>query len=123
VVGQPAGGDPVLPAPLAGGWQYLAAFVVVFHFAVPFLLLLSARIKRNPKRLAAVATGLLCMRWLDLYWQTMPNLVDHLSFHWLDAATMIGVGGLWLAIFARILSRAPLLPVHDPFLPEALHHE
>ena len=32
----------------SNGWQYLALFLVVFHFAVPLLLLLSRDRKRNP---------------------------------------------------------------------------
>ena len=73
--------------------------------------------------MAAIATLVLCMRWVDLYWQTVPNFQDRITIHWLDFAALAGIGGVWLLVFARALSGPPLLPVHDPFTEEALQHE
>jgi hypothetical protein len=67
-----------------GGWQTLALVLVLLHFAVPFLLLLSQRIKKNSRKLAAIAALLLFMRWVDLYWQVTPNFKPQLTVHWLD---------------------------------------
>src|SRR4029434_2658651 len=39
---------------LAGGWQYLALAIVLFHFALPFAVLLSRDLKRNARSLATV---------------------------------------------------------------------
>jgi len=107
----------------SGGWQWLSVVLVVLHFALPFLLLLSPAIKRNPKRLAAIAVLLLVMRWLDVQWQAAPNFHHAVTLHWLDLAAVLAVGGAWLAMFAWKLGGASLLPVHDPFLPEAIAHE
>ena len=107
----------------AGGWEWLSVVLVVLHFALPFLLLLSPAIKRNPRTLAAIAVLLLVMRWVDLQWQSAPNFHAAVGAHWLDLAALVGVGGVWLAVFAWKLSGASLLPVHDPFLPEAIGHE
>ncbi len=104
----------------AGGWQYMALGLVLLHFAVPFLLLLSPRIKRDPRTLSAVALLLLVMRWVDLYWQAAPNFSPRIGLHWLDVAAWLALGGVWLWFFARRLGGRSLLPVHDPFLPEAL---
>src|SRR6185503_7496935 len=49
------------------GWQYVALILVVFHFALPFVLLLSRDLKRNANRLIVVAVGVLLMRVLDLF--------------------------------------------------------
>lgn len=107
-----------------GGWRVLSAGIVLLHWAVPFFLLLSPRIKRVPGRLAAVAALVLVVRWVDLYWQVAPNFQhDGPSPHWLDAAALVAVGGVWVALYARHLAGRPLLPLHDPFLPEALAHE
>lgn len=111
---------------LRGGWQYLALVLVVFHFVLPFLLLLSRDLKRDARLLALVAAGVLAVRMVDLFWLVAPNLQgghgDHaphgLSVHWLDFAAPIGMGGLWIAAFARELANRPLLPLGEPELAE-----
>jgi hypothetical protein len=107
----------------SGGWQWVSLAIVLLHFAVPFLMLLSPAMKRDRRRLAAIAVGVLVMRWIDLVWQVAPTFHEHATAHWLDLAAVAAVGGLWLVIFAHGLRAASLLPVHDPFLPEALAHE
>lgn len=104
-----------------GGWGAVALALVVFHFALPFLLLLSRDLKRHAGRLAAVAALMLVMRWVDLLWQVEPAF-EHRNpaMYWLYLAAPIGIGGLWLFFFLRELGKRPLLPVNDPYLPEAL---
>jgi hypothetical protein len=48
---------------LTHGWQILGLFIVIFHFALPFLLLLSRDLKKNPRLLSMIAVGVLFMRW------------------------------------------------------------
>mgnify|MGYP001357087800 CR=1 FL=1 len=111
---------------MGGGWQYLGLLLVVFHFALPFLLLLSRDLKRHARLLAMVAGVVLLMRLVDLFWLIAPNLQgghgEHaahgMSVHWLDVVTPIGMGGLWIAAFARELAGRPLLPLGEPELTE-----
>jgi hypothetical protein len=116
------------------GWQYLALFLVVFHFAVPWLLLLSRDRKRNPHRLVLVAAWMLVARYVDLYMMVSPEFAatgqnlhllegEHASrffAHWLDLAAPIGIGGIWLWMFFTQLGQRPMLAVGDPYLREAL---
>jgi hypothetical protein len=118
------------------GWQYLALFLTLFHFCVPWLLLLSRDRKRNPRRLVLVALWLLAMRYFDLYMMISPEFaaaggnlhahvgeaeeVSRLFFHWMDIAAPLGIGGLWVWMFLSQLGRRPLFPVGDPYLREAL---
>ena len=102
------------------GWEWVSLALVLFHFALPFMLLLSRKRKKNIHALAKVAVLLLVMHWLDLVWQAGPAFSDHLSFHWLDLTAMVAVGGLWFAAFAAELRRRSLLPVGEPYLEEAL---
>jgi hypothetical protein len=107
-----------------GGWGWIALALVAFHFALPFALLLSRDLKRSARRLGAVALLMLAMRWIDLYWQVEPAFHDGtFYFHWLHPAALLAVGGLWLAAFVHELKKRPLLPVNDPYLPEAIAHE
>lgn len=106
------------------GWNAISLGLIFFHFVLPFVLLLSRDLKRRGRPLLWIALLLLAMRFIDLYWQAGPAFhPEGLTFHWLDLATLAGVGGLWFAAFARRLARRPLLPVNDPFLEEALGHE
>ncbi|MGH9657345.1 MAG: hypothetical protein ACRD96_02315 [Bryobacteraceae bacterium] len=105
-----------------GGWQWIGLALILFHFVLPFLLLLSRDAKRNRRILAPVAVGILAMRVVDLFWMAAPSFAERVSVHWLDLAALAGVGGLWLAAFFHQLQQRPLLPVHDPMLEEALAH-
>jgi hypothetical protein len=64
---------PYMIARTTNGWQYLALFLAIFHFAVPWLVLLSRDLKRTPHRLVVVAMWLLFMRFLDLYMMISPE--------------------------------------------------
>jgi hypothetical protein len=106
------------------GWQYLAQFIVLFHFALPFLMLLSRELKRNVNTLAVIAGLVFAMRYADLYWLLAPDLAHAeappFAMHLLDLAAFLTVGGIWLGFFAWQLKDRPLLPVGDPEIRELL---
>jgi hypothetical protein len=109
---------------LQGGWGWIAAALLVFHFILPFLMLLPASANRNPRTLAAVAGLVVLMRLVDVFWLTKPAFAaSHFRLHWMDLLAPIGIGGLWLATFLWQLGKRPLLPVNDPeFQQQALAH-
>lgn len=105
---------------LHGGWQAMSLALVLLHFALPFVLLLSKGRKRNPRALAPVAIGILVMRLVDLYWLIGPELhQEGLNFNVLDILLPGGLIALWLMLFGMQLKKRPLVPVNDPNLPEA----
>src|SRR3984893_972568 len=109
---------------LYGGWGVVAVIVLVFHFFVPFFLLLSQDVKRNVKVLPKIAMWLIFMRLVDLFWMTRPEFTSRAVPTWLDVVLPLALGGLWLGFFAFNLKQCPLLPLGDPDLPEAIeHHE
>ncbi len=104
---------------LAGGWQWTILVIIILHFALPFVLLLSRGLKRNRRSLMAVAAVVLAMRTVDLSWLVIPAFDrDGGSFVASDPLAMIGVGGVWFFFFVRQLSRHPVLPLNDEALPE-----
>jgi len=107
------------------GWQGLAIVIVLCHFALPFLLLLYRDIKKDPRRLAAVAVGLLVMRFIDVFWWIEPAYRHdgEYVFWLLDIAATVGLGGLWVWWFVGQLKSRPLLPTHDPYYAEAVRHD
>ncbi len=103
-------------------WKFLGVALILFHFAVPFVLLLSRDLKRNARHLALVAVLLLVMRWVDLLWLTGPAFHPALSIQWMDFLIPIGLGGIWLGYYFRLLRSLPLLPIGDTYLSKALEH-
>jgi len=104
------------------GWEYIGLALVAFHFAVPFIVLLSRRSKRNAAILAGMALWLIVARFLDLFFMIGPEAYTNgLGFHWLDVAAPVGLGGVWVALFLSNLKSRPLLPLRDAGLENALH--
>jgi hypothetical protein len=107
---------------LGGGWEYVGILLILFHFVLPFLLLLSVDVKRNARLLAPVALFVLCIRAVEVFWLITPAFSpDRLSVHWMDLTALLGVGGIWIWAFIGQLKRRPLIAINDPSLPMAEH--
>ena len=100
-----------------GGWGWVAMFLVLFHFAVPFAILLGRNFKRNLGSLVTLAAWLLVVRVVDIWWHVEPApSLHHNTIHlsWSMFAVLAGIGGLWMAYFFRNLRSRPLLAVYAP---------
>ncbi len=106
-----------------GAWKYIGIFLALFNFGLPFCLLLSRENKKNVRFLTGLALGICGVHAMERYWQVMPSLHrDGLSVSWLDAATLVGIGGVWLAVFLARLKTHLTLPKNDPRMEPALVH-
>jgi hypothetical protein len=108
-----------------GGWGWYAALAVVFHFPIPFLLLLFRRVKSSPVALRRIAIMLLVVVFFDVMWWIAPSM-SHAGFppfFWLmDVAAGVAIGGVWMAAFFWLLKKHPLMPSREVYLLEAYHH-
>jgi hypothetical protein len=95
------------------GWPGVSLILAVFHFAIPFLLLLNKAVKRHSRFLAEVAGLLIVMRFVDLYWLVTPTFHEAVSYRWIIFVMPFALGGLWLTVFLHMLKRHPLLPDKD----------
>ncbi|MFO0984801.1 MAG: hypothetical protein U1E76_24255 [Planctomycetota bacterium] len=96
------------------GWQAIALLLVIFHFALPFALLLSRKLKRRAEMLGVIAGLLFLMRFVDLFWMIGPAFHQQgFAIHYLDVACPVAIGGLWLAYFLFQLKRRPLLVARE----------
>jgi hypothetical protein len=105
---------------LYGEWGYVSVIILIFHFFVPFFLLLSRDLKRNPSLLPKVALWLIFMRFVDIYWLTRPEFTSSAIPSLWDLAAALGLVGLWFFVFAWQLQKMPLLPLGEPKLEEVL---
>ena len=103
---------------IQGGWLWVIIAIVLFQFVMPFILLLSYRLKRRARSIATVALMLIVIRFVDVFWIITPAFdPGRLSVHVLDLAAVLALGGFWVWLFVRQLEGRPLLPLRDPTLP------
>jgi hypothetical protein len=110
---------------LHGGWASIGFILVLFGFAVPFVILLSRPFKRDIRKLVWLAVWMLLMRYVDMFWIIEPNFSKTLSVTLADIVVPVAIGGFWLAYFFYNLGALPLLPAYDPSAGEVLqpaHH-
>jgi hypothetical protein len=109
---------------LTGGWGAIAVILLIFHFFVPFVILLNRFVKRNPALLQWVAGLMIVVRLVDVYWIVEPAFYQDefplhrqvFQLHWLDVVAPIGLLGIWVAFFVWQLKRFPIVPIRDPRL-------
>lgn len=95
----------------AGVWGILGTSLLLFHFVLPFILLLSRDLKRQPQAVAKVAAGLMLMRLLDLTWFILPAFEESdAAWLYLLPASALAAVGLCLAGFLNLRERLPALP-------------
>ncbi len=105
-----------------GSWKAISLLIVFGHFTVPFLMLTSRPAKRNMTYLTLICGWMLLMHYVDLYWNIFPTFSQE-GFHinpW-NFTTLIGIGGVMIYSFIRMLASHPLVPVGDPRLSDSIN--
>jgi hypothetical protein len=106
-----------------GGWEYVALFLVIFHFFVPFFILLSRPFKRDIRQLAWLAVFLLFICWVDIFWHVEPAFAKSFTVTLADLVIPFAMGGWWLAYFCYNLNKWPLIPAYDATAQSVLEPE
>ncbi len=107
-----------------GSWMTVGAVLVVGHFFLPFLGLLSRHVKRSRTGLAFWSVWLLVIHYLDLYYLIMPQLhPEGISIHLLDVVCLFGLVGVFIAHVAFQARSRNLIPIRDPRLARSLAFE
>jgi hypothetical protein len=114
---------------IRGHWGIIITLDFIFHWVIPFSLLLSRDIKRNKKRLTRVCQWMIFAKAFDLFWLIEPNFKDaarNLHFSWgiLEyAAVPVALVAFWVAFFCTQLKTRPLVQTNDPHVAEILEPE
>jgi len=114
---------------IRGHWGVIITLDFIFHWVIPFSLLLSRDLKRNKKRIVRVCQWMIFAKAFDLFWLIEPNFKDaarNLHFSWgiLEyAAVPVALVSFWLAVFFTNLKSRPLVQVNDPHTAEILEPE
>jgi hypothetical protein len=108
---------------MQGAWAGMALFLILFHFAIPFLLLLNRPLKRRKAALATIAGALLLVTFVDVFWMVVPAFLPQAPvLHAGDLLGLFAIGGFWVWAFAGQLRGKPLVPLGDARLEEAPEH-
>ena len=118
-----------------GNWNIGMLVLVFGHFVVPFVVLLQAWLKKNPKYLSIVAVYTLVMHALDHYLITIPERgislgkIDPKTFgeisvsipgaFWGDILAFVTIGAAFVFFLLRALGQHSLYPNRDPRILES----
>jgi hypothetical protein len=118
-----------------GHWNLGMYALVLGHFVVPFIVLLQAWLKKNPKLLSVVAVYTLCMHALDHYLISIPERgislgrirpevfgdiqVSIPGAFWGDILAFITLGAAFVFFLLRALGQHSLYPNRDPRILES----
>jgi hypothetical protein len=114
---------------IRGHWGIIVTLDFLFHWLIPFTMLLSRDIKRNKKRLIRVCQWMVFAKAFDLFWLIEPNFKDaarNLHFSWgiLEyIAVPVAMVSIWVAFFSIQLKTRSLVQTNDPHLAEILEPE
>ncbi len=108
---------------LQAGWEWHSIALVLFHFIVPFIVLLPRFTKRTIPILSVMSVWIIGMHWIDLHWVVLPVLRESGGFHWLDFTCWLGLTGIFAGALMYRLRRHSLVPQNHPYLRESLHFE
>lgn len=105
------------------GWNYIGASTILGCFLIPFVTLLSPRIKMYYKRLQKIAIFIFVFRIVDVFWIIAASIPHR---EWDKAIPTIGditglvlLGFVWFAVMLTKMQKHPLLPLYDNRLKEA----
>ena len=117
-----------------GGWNTASVALVFGHFVVPFVVLLQAWLKKNPKLLSIVCVYTLMMHVLDYYIIVIPersvslmNLIPDYKgvttsipgAFWGDILAFLTVGAGFVFFYLRALTQTATYPHRDPRILES----
>jgi hypothetical protein len=107
------------------GWLPYFLLLPALKFAVPFVLMLPRRAKRDPRRLVPLAVLILFAQFWELYLMVGPAVghggeAAHAHLPIVELAATLGFFGLFTLVFGWALARHDAVPLKDPSLTECL---
>jgi hypothetical protein len=106
---------------ISDGWKWIAVFIALFHFFIPFFLLLMRPAKKNRRNLASIAACVLATHIVAVWWTIAPSIyTKHFHLGWLAPAAFLGIGGIYAFTFLKNLEARRLVPQNDPRLAVAV---
>jgi len=104
-----------------GAWGVIAVAIILFHFFLPFFMLLMRPIKDRPETISIVTVIIILMRYIAIYWLVAPSWYGvHFHYSIWSLTSLIGIGGVWLWAFIDQLKGQTIIPIHETWVEEAI---
>lgn len=78
------------------GWLEVTVLVLTGHFVVPFCILLSQQVKKNPRQLLAICAVLFGMHFFEVFWLMRPTPGEGFTVSPFDLLMPLLIGAVWL---------------------------
>lgn len=116
--------------PIETGWGNVSLLIPFAKFIVPFFILLPQAIKKNKGNVLRWVAGWLLLMQLFETWYWVAPTPGHgtegyaaaLHFPFVELAIVGAFLGMFGFVVSRELAKAPIMPLKDPFLHEAVPH-
>ena len=114
---------------IRGHWGVIITLDFIFHWMIPFTLLLSRDLKRDKRRLAAVCRWMIFARAWDMFWLIEPSYHDarrnlHFSAGILEYAFVpTAMIAIWVWYYFNEMKKRPIIAVNDQHFEEILEPE
>jgi hypothetical protein len=112
---------------IRGHWGIIFTLDFIFHWLIPFSLLLSRDIKRNKRRIVMVGMWMIFARCWDMFLLIEPSFSPrnlHFSIGILEYVAVPGAMiSFWVVAYISQLGKRPLMQTNDPHLAEILEAE
>jgi hypothetical protein len=99
---------------LSNSWGFVLVLLLLGHFIIPFVAIMSRHVKDHRRAMIFWTTWLLVMHYVDLYWLVMPEFRGSITFGLPEVGTMLLVCGLYAIGASYFATRTSLLPLGDP---------
>ena len=106
-----------------GGWEYFGWFTVVFHFLVPFLLLIRQDVKRKTSMIIFTGLIILTAHFIDLSWIVLPVFSEHLRFGYQEISAFALMLGLFFFFVSLGFRKNSAVAINDPYMKESLEYQ
>lgn len=107
---------------LEGSWEGFTYLLLIGRFVVPFFILLPAASKSNMKLIGIVSAWIVIVHFIELHWIVMPTLHHYgIQFSWIDIATLLGIGGLFMGMFFLQFKKENMVANNDPRLDASMN--
>ena len=107
---------------LEHGWQFLAAVIFILRFVLPFVTLLSYRIKQSGRPLSILAAIIVLGHWIETHWMVVPAGHFEWIVHWADLGAMLLVAGSCTAFAMWRMRGRFMAPRFDEALPKGVRY-